>query len=157
MVFESLLSKEKTYSPKDMSFEAQYSRKLNLNVNGAKVEAVSIAPENPKTKVPVLVLHGWGATMEFFKPGMEVLTKKGRPVLSLNFPRKGGNIPETHNADLEAWYREQNQLYPDLPNEFLRQAGTIAEFLDAEKIEKADIVAHPIAGITVVRVAQLHP
>lgn len=147
----------KEYSPEDTSFDAQYSRAEQLNINGAKVETVLIRPKNQKTEVPVLVLPGWGATMESFKPGMKVLTEKGRPVLSLNFPRQDGNIPDSHDEEIEEWYKKRGQKYPKWPSEFLRQANTTYELLNQEYIDKVDVIAHSMAGPSVCIAAMLHP
>ena len=159
MGFESSLnlSREKIYRPEDMSFEAQYSRKQNLKINGTNVEAVSIKPETSKTEVPVCVFHGWGASMESFKPGMEVLAKKGRPVLSLDFPRKGGDTINTHNEELEGYYKKIGEPYPKFSSEFLRQAATISSFLEQGKVEKTDIIAHSMAGPSAIIAAMIHP
>jgi pimeloyl-ACP methyl ester carboxylesterase len=147
------------YSPDDMSFEAQYSRKKQLEINGADVDTVSITPENKKTDVPVFVLHGWGANMDSFEPAMKVLAEKGRPVMSLDFPRKGGELPDWYNKDIAEWY-ETNGIenpVPSWPKEFLRESNTLYELIKNNKTEKADMVAHSMGGIVAVMTAMMHP
>lgn len=147
------------YSIDDMSFEAQYFRRKRLKINNAEVNTVSITPENKKTDIPVFVLHGWGASMESFEPAMKVLVEKGRPVISLDFPRKGGDVPDWYNNDITEWY-ETNGIenpVPNWPKEFLREANTLSSLISEEQIEKADIVAHSMGGIVAVMTAMMHP
>ena len=66
------------------SFESQYDHKEEFVINGAKVESVDIKPEHQKDEVPVLVAPGYGATIESFKPGLEVLANRGRRSISLD-------------------------------------------------------------------------
>lgn len=133
--------------------KAQFPRE-HFIINGAQVESVDINPENPNA---VLVAPGWGATMESFEPGFEILAKKGRRVISLDHPRKGGDIPDSHNEDVEKWYKEKGQKYPDWPSEELRKANTILGLLDQKKLEKVDVIAHSEGAINVCIAAMLHP
>jgi pimeloyl-ACP methyl ester carboxylesterase len=128
-----------------------------FTINGAQVESVDIKPEHQKDEVPVLVAPGWGATMESFEPGFEVLAKKGRRVISLDHPRKGGNIHDSYNEDIEKWYQEKGQKYPDWPSEELRKAQTILGLLEEKKLDKVDVIAHSEGAINVCIAAMLHP
>lgn len=139
------------------SFESQYDRKDTFDINGAKVESIDIKPEHQKDEVPVLVVPGWGATMESFKPGMKVLTDKERRVVSLDFPRKGGTIPESSNEEINNWYCEKGKKVPKWPAEELRKANTILGLLDQKQIDKVDVIPHSEAAINVSIAAMLHP
>jgi pimeloyl-ACP methyl ester carboxylesterase len=146
-------------------FESPIAHKKRLNINGAEVDTVSITPENLKTDVPVFVLHGWGATMESFKPGIEILAEKERPVVSLDFPRRGGTIPNSFNKEIEEWYGNKGQPFPEwyrnrnsfIKSEFLRQAHIVDGVIEQEKFSKADVIAHSMAGPSIVIEAMLHP
>lgn len=140
-----------------VNFESQYDRKENFVINGAKVDSVDIKPEHQKDEVPVLVVPGWGATMESFKPGMKVLTDKERRVVSLDFPRKGGKIPESSNDEIEKWYSDKGKEQPKWPAEELRKANTVVGLLDHKGLDKVDVIAHSEAAINVSIAAMLHP
>ena len=139
------------------SFEGQYNRQATLNINGAQVTTVDIKPKNTKTDIPLLVAPGWGATIESFKPGLKVLTEKGRRVISLDQPRKGGAIPESHNQEVEDWYKAKGKKYPNWSSEELRKANTILGLLDQKKLDKVDVIAHSEGAINVCIAAMLHP
>src|SRR3989338_10461278 len=96
---------QKTPAPENDFFESPIARKERFVINGAQVDSIDVIPENQKDEVPVLVAPGWGATMESFKPGIKVLADKKRRVISLDHPRKGGVVPESHNKEKEEWYR----------------------------------------------------
>jgi pimeloyl-ACP methyl ester carboxylesterase len=148
---------QKAPSPDKNSFESQYSHKESFVINGAQVNTVDIKPENQKEEVPVLIAPGWGATMESFKPGLKVLSEKGRRVVSLDQPRKGGTIPQSQNEEIEKWYKEKGQKYPDFPSEELRKAQTILGLLEQKNLEKADVIAHSEGAINVCIAAMLEP
>ena len=139
------------------SFELQYIRKENFVINGAGVESIDIRPETQKNEVPVLVVPGWGATMESFKPGIKVLANKNRRVVSLDFPRKGGTIPASYNEEIKKWYREKGKKYPKWPKEEIRKAQTILGLLEKKQLDKTDVIAHSEAAINVTIAAMLHP
>lgn len=128
------------------SFESQFARKEEFNINGAIVESVDIKPENPKSEIPVLVAPGWAATMDSFKPGMKVLMENERRVISLNHPRKGGTILDSLNEEIEKNSSEE-----------LRKAHTILGLLEQKGIEKIDVIAHSEGAINVSIAAMLHP
>ncbi|MFZ1019600.1 MAG: alpha/beta hydrolase [Minisyncoccia bacterium] len=138
-------------------FESKGAKKERLVINGAQVDTVDIKPENQKDEVPVLVAPGWGATMESFKPGLKVLSEKGRRAISLDQPRKGGTIPDSHNEEVEKWYKEKGEKYPDWPNEELRKAQTILGLLEQKNLDKVDVIAHSEGAINVCIAAMLHP
>jgi pimeloyl-ACP methyl ester carboxylesterase len=154
---ETIREPVKKYADNDMSIEAQFSRSKILEINGADVETVLITPENPITNVPLVVLPGWSATMESFKPGIEEAAKEGRPVASLNFPREGGEVPDIYNHDVAEWYDQKGLQHPEWATEFKRQANTVFGFLQEENIEKADVIAHSMACPSVCLAAMLHP
>jgi pimeloyl-ACP methyl ester carboxylesterase len=133
----------------------------HLTIDGAQVKSIDIKPEHQKDDAPVLVVPGWGATMESFEPGFKVLTERERRVLSLDQPRKGGttpdSYPDSYNEDIAEWYKKKGQDYPDFPIEFLRQANTINGLLDQKKLDKVDVIAHSMGGPAVCLAAMLHP
>jgi len=95
--------------------------------------------------------------MESFKPGIKVLTDKQRRVISLDQPRKGGTIPDSHNEEVEKWYEKRGEKYPDWPSEELRKAHTILGLLEQKKIDKVDVIAHSEGAINVCIAAMLQP
>lgn len=157
MKFDQPPKLNKIPTPDYDSFEGQYERKEKFTINGAEVESVDIKPKNQKDEVPVLVAPGWGATMESFKPGMKVLAEKGRRVISLDQPRKGGEILDAYNQDIEDWYNKKGEKHPDWPAEEVRKAQTMLGFLEQKKLERVDVIAHSEGAINVCIAAMLHP
>jgi pimeloyl-ACP methyl ester carboxylesterase len=137
--------------------ESENVHKEHLIINGAEVDVVDVVPENQKDEVPVLVLPGWGATMESFMPGIKVLNDKERRVISLNHPRTGGDISSSYSEDIDEWYKKRGQDYPDWPIEELRKAHTILGLIDEKKLEKVDAIAHSEGAINLCIAAMLHP
>ena len=132
--------------PNTTNFESQFANKEKFFINGVTVESVDINPENPKTETPVLIAPGYGATMDSFKPGMEILVEKNRRVISLNHPRRGGTVPDSLNEEVEKYPREE-----------LRKAQTILGLIEQKNIEKIDVIAHSEGAINVAIAAMLHP
>lgn len=148
---------KKISSTKNGFFESKNVHKEHFVVNGAEVDAIDVKPENPKTEIPVLVAPGWGATMKNFESGIEVLVKKGRHVLSLDHPRRGGTVPDSHNKEIEEWYKKKGKEYPGWPSAELRKANTILGLLEQKKLDKVDAIAHSEGAINVCIAAMLHP
>ena len=92
-------------------FESPIAHKESFVINGAKVDTIDVKPEKQKIEVPVLVAPGWGATMKSFEPAIKVLADKERRVISLDHPRKGGTVPDSHNPEIEEWYKDRGQKY----------------------------------------------
>lgn len=128
-----------------------------ININGTDVESVDIKPDKQKNEVPVFVAQGWGATMQSFEPGFEVLSKEGRRVVSADHQRKGGKSEVDLQEDMEKWCQETGQEYPDWPTEELRKAQTILGLLDQKKLDKVDVIAHSEGAINVCIAAMLNP
>ena len=143
--------------PEAKIFFESIAHKMSFYINGTKVDTIDVTPENQKDEVPVLVLPGWGATMQSFIQGMEILAEKGRRSISLDHPRKGGDIADSYNAEAEQWFKEKGIAYPDLPKEELRKANTIIGLLDQKKLGKVDVIAHSEGAINVCIAAMLHP
>ncbi len=156
-MFNRLNSTPKTATLENDFFESKNVRKERFVINGAEVDSIDATPEKQKDQVPVLVAPGWGATMKSFKPGIKVLNDKERRVISLDHPRKGGTVPDSHNKDVEEWYRKREKKYPDWPTEELRKANTILGLLDQKKLDKVDVIAHSEGAINVCIAAMLHP
>jgi pimeloyl-ACP methyl ester carboxylesterase len=144
-------------NPTEKSTETKKLKRESLFINGTQVDTVDIKPENQKDEVPVLVAPGWGATIESFEPGIKVLNDRGRRAICLDHPRKGGIMPESHNQEVEQWYKNRGQKYPDWSTEELRKANTILGLLDQKKLDKVDVVAHSEGSINVCIAAMLHP
>ena len=138
-------------------FESPIAHKESFVINGAKVDTIDVKPEKQKIEVPVLVAPGWGATMKSFEPAIKVLADKERRVISLDHPRKGGTVPDSHNPEIEEWYKDRGQKYPNWPGEELRKAHTILGLLEQKKLDKVDVIAHSEAAINVCIAAMLQP
>ena len=133
------------------------SKKESFLINDSKVDTIDVIPENQKDDVPVLICPGHSATKETVEPGSEVLAQKGRRAISFSHPRTGGIIPDSHNGDIEQWYKDRGKKYPEWPKEELRKANTILELLTQKKIDKADLILYSEAAINGCIAAMLNP
>lgn len=144
-------------SPKQTKTENLDPSLEHFIINGAQVNVLDIKPENQKEEVPVLIAPGHSATKDSVKPGLDVLAQRGRRAISFDHPRRGGTIPESYNKEIEEWYKNKGENYPDWPPEELRKANTILGLLDQKKLNKVDVVAYSEAAINVCIAAMLNP
>lgn len=87
---------------------------------------------------PILLLHGWGHSIEITRQLGELLSTL-RTVYLIDLPGHGRSAPPE-----DAWGME----------EF---AAVVRRFLDAEGIERAIGVGHSFGGKTLIKLAALHP
>ncbi len=78
--------------------------------------------------MPVLLLHGWGASLETMRPVAEAVVKLGMRAVSLDFPGFGGS-----DAPMEAWGVPE---YSHFIRIFMRKLG----------LEGADVLSHSFGG-----------
>lgn len=120
--------------------------KEKLVLIGAETEVVEVRPDEEKDEVPTLIVPGWSMGHENYREGLELLARKKRRAISLNFPRHGG---EFSSAGEEA-----RNVYPE---EELRKALTIIDLINKKEIGRADVVAHSESATNVVIAAMIHP
>ena len=86
----------------------------------------------------VVLLHGWGASIQTMRPIMDALAKTHR-VTALDFPGFGGSPapPDTFGV----------QEYADVTYGFLKQLG----------IEKTHVICHSFGGRVAILLAAQHP
>ena len=137
-------------SPKD-NFERQFAKREYFEVAGGTAEVVDVSPEKIKDEVPVFLAPAWACDLGLYKSAMETLVNKDRRVVSLEHPRRGG--------DLEAGSKEQSpeELLKKYPTEELRKALNILSVMEQKHIEKADFFAHSEGAINTTIAAMLHP
>ncbi len=104
-----------------------------IEINGIKINY-----EQHGQGADVLVLHGWGASIQTMRPVIDALTSRYR-VTALDFPGFGGSDapPDTYGV----------QEYTDLTYRFMQEAG----------IEKAHIICHSFGGRVTIILAAQHP
>lgn len=128
------------------AFESKFRELEELRVGGGVVEVIDLAPDKPKTEVPVLLAPAWSCNTEVYKPSLKILAGQQRRVISLNHPTKG----ESASLALEEAVRK-------FPNQELRKALNILGVLEQKQIEKVDVIAHSEAAINTVIAAMIHP
>ena len=103
------------------------------------IDSVCVNYEIQGEGSPVLLLHGWGGSIESFSPVANYLLKQGKKVISIDFPGHGksGEPPEPWSV------RE----YTAMTAKFIEQLG----------IMPCDIIAHSFGGRVAILLASTMP
>lgn len=106
---------------------------MNIEIDGIKIQY-----EQQGQGTDVLVLHGWGASIQTMRPVIDALKNRYR-VTALDFPGFGGSsAPPEHFGVPE---------YTDLTYKFMHAVG----------LEKAHIICHSFGGRVTILLASQHP
>lgn len=84
---------------------------------------------------PVLLLHGWGASLEAMRPVSDAIVKLGMRAISLDFPGFGGS-----EAPHEVWGVAE-------------YANFVRTFMHTLNLEGADVLCHSFGGRVVIFLA----
>ncbi len=103
-----------------------------------QIDGLSIRYQSAGSGVPILLLHGWGASMETFEPLFQALSH-GFRAIALDLPGHGqSSLPP------EPWHVSN---YLDL----------VLKFMDATGLDRPHIVAHSFGGRITIKLASSHP
>ncbi|MEO7714552.1 MAG: alpha/beta fold hydrolase [Gemmatimonadaceae bacterium] len=96
-----------------------------------------VAESGPTTGLPILLLHGWGASIYMWRDWFAPLAAAGRRVIAIDLPGHGlsdkpGNATAYSLAGM---------------------VTSVREFLDVERIGRVDIVAQSMAGTIAIELA----
>jgi pimeloyl-ACP methyl ester carboxylesterase len=89
-----------------------------------------IAEAGPTDAAPILLLHGWGASIYMWRGWFAPLASVGRRVIAVDLPGHGLSDKPERDAD----YRLESLV------------GIMRELLDLEEITSSDVVAQSMAG-----------
>ena len=89
-----------------------------------------LAEAGPAEAPPILLLHGWGASIYMWRGWFAPLASIGRHVIAVDLPGHGLSDKPERDAD----YRLESLV------------DTLRELMDAEGIGEADVVAQSMAG-----------
>lgn len=124
----------------ESSFNQQFSNKVSLETpTGSKFNCVEIESNTPD--IPVLVIPGWSITLNTEKQLLEDFHTGGKHVLSLEFPRHGGE-PEAKE---------------DISEEVMRQAEMLVTYIQSRPEDKIDITGQSMAVMSLIAAAKLEP
>lgn len=99
-----------------------------------------VAEAGERTHPPVLLLHGWGASIYMWRDWFAPLAAAGRRVIAIDLPGHGlSDKPEAAHA-----YRLDALM------------SVVRELLDAEGIATTDVVAQSMAGTIALELAMEH-
>jgi len=129
----------------------------NLNTNTQKKSFEEIAevedfddgkifdltPEKPKTEIPTFFAQGWGRPTSTITEALKTLYETDRRVITLDHPRKGGEIDEDYEGLA--------------PKEELRKATSILKVLEMKGIDQADLIAQSEGCANAVIAAAMNP
>ncbi|MBK5293133.1 MAG: alpha/beta hydrolase [Acidobacteriia bacterium] len=103
-----------------------------------QIDGLSIRYKSAGAGPPVLLLHGWGASMETFEPLFQALSHAFRAVV-LDLPGHGqSSLPP------QPWHVSN---YLDL----------VLKFMDATGLDQPHILAHSFGGRITIKLASAHP
>ena len=98
---------------------------------------IRVAEAGERTHPPLLLLHGWGASIYMWRDWFAPLAAAGRRVIAIDLPGHGlSDKPEAAHA-----YRLEALM------------AVVCELLDAEGISTTDVVAQSMAGTIVLELA----
>jgi pimeloyl-ACP methyl ester carboxylesterase len=128
-------------------FRDQFKKREKIEVVGGTADVVDVSPETAKTEVPVFLAPAWACSTDVYEPAIKTLYDKGRRVVSLDHPRRGGDFDTVvSQEDLKKF-----------PPEQLRKAANILGVLEEKGIKKTDIIAHSEGAINAVIAATIEP
>lgn len=104
-----------------------------INIDGIQIQYEQQGQGND-----VLVLHGWGASIQTMRPVIDALKNRFR-VTALDFPGFGGSSAPPKSFGV--------QEYTDLTFKFMREVG----------LSKAHIICHSFGGRVTIILAAQHP
>lgn len=129
------------------SFEEQFADKEKFKIAGGEAEVVDIKPETEGAeRAPVFFAPAWGCTLEVYKPALKTLVGENVRAISLDHPRRGGDMSSAPEGAREKY-----------PRETLRRALNIVGILEQKNIRKVDAIGHSVGGPDVLVAAMLHP
>ncbi|MBI4085887.1 MAG: alpha/beta hydrolase [Candidatus Liptonbacteria bacterium] len=129
----------------DRSFEEQFADKKQFKVAGGTAEVVDITPTSGETDGQVFFAPAWGCTLEVYKPALQTLVGENVRAISLDHPRRGGDMSSAPEEAVEKY-----------PYETLRRALNITGVFEQKNMEKVDAIAHSAGASDVVVAAMLH-
>lgn len=128
-------------------FEEEFAKREYFETAGGIAETADVVPEKLKDEPPIFLVPGWACNIELYKDSLEALVKAGRRVLTINHPRRGGDM-EVRSSE------EERRKYPEGK---LRKALDILSVMDQKNIKQADAIAHSEGAINLIIAAALHP
>lgn len=101
---------------------------------------LEVRPEGA-ARPPVLLVHGFNAWADLWRPNLEALAAPGRRVIAPDLPLHGGTAPPAAARDLTV-------------RGFVRW---LVALMDRAALERADVVGHSFGGMLAARLALDHP
>lgn len=115
------------------------SQRYNINAETGIIEVIDVTSQNPDVNIPILFAPGMGATINTNLIALNTMAGKGRRVVSLNHPRRGGKIP----GEIQA--------------EELRKARSLLAVINETGAGKVDVIAHSEGAINTILAALINP
>lgn len=106
-----------------------------VEVNGKSIQYLKLGEGEGD---PVLLLHGFGGDINIWVFNQETLAAQ-HTVYTLDLPGHGASTKDVGDGDLDYF------------------VGVVADFLDAEEVEKAHLVGHSMGGAIAGAFAKAHP
>ncbi|MDP3997262.1 MAG: alpha/beta hydrolase [bacterium] len=135
-----MTEKEPRGNPK--SFDEQFNCPEKKEIYGGQLEIYDVSPEKAKTDVPVIVAPGWAANAAVFKDNMRELADRERRAISFgNYHGIENNLANTEN----------------IPNVEWRKVAALIGTIEAQNLDKVDVVAHSEGAIYTLLAANIYP
>lgn len=95
--------------------------------------------KNQNSTDTILLLHGWGGSLNSFRYLEKSLIQKGYSVLTIDFPGFGGSQQPPETFTITDYYK------------------IVSELLEQENLKKVNVVAHSFGGRVAILLASLEP
>lgn len=122
------------------SFQDQFKRKEKLGSLAGEVEFVDLTPPEVTDQTPVLLVEGWGETVETHKESLRTIFNSRRRGIAVNFPRHGGA-----------------RLVGSAPEVEMRKAGALQAAIYKAVSSQVDVIAHSEGALSTIVTASTHP
>lgn len=122
------------------TFSGQFKHRERIPSFAGQVEYVDLTPPELSDNIPVLLVEGWGETIETHKRSLETIFNANRRAIAVNFPRHGGT-----------------RLVGSAPEVEMKKATALEAAMLKTESKKLDIIAHSEGAISTIVAASTYP
>ena len=122
------------------TFSDQFKHRERIPSFAGQVEYVDITPAETVDKTPILLVEGWGETIETHSKSLKTIFDSKRRAFAVNFPRRGGF-----------------KLVGSAPEVELKKASALEAAMSRTGAEKIDVIAHSEGALSTIIAAERNP
>ncbi len=127
------------FAPQE-TFSDQFKHRERIPSFAGQVEYVDITPAETVDQTPILLVEGWGETIETHSKSLKTIFDSKRRAFAVNFPRRGGV-----------------KLAGSAPEVELKKASALEAAMSRTGAEKVDVIAHSEGALSTIIAAERNP